>query len=167
MRRKKMLRALLFSRSDANEMLKSGLHCEKTFYGAFVRDLQKAKQEVLIESPFLACKRTESLVPVFRKLKRRGVHVRINTRNPRHHDRELCIQAWQSIKKLRAAGVKVKFYGDMRHRKLAIIDREILWEGSLNIMSQSFSKEIMRRTHSEVFGCANMIRFTAINGWRR
>jgi hypothetical protein len=31
------------------------------------------------------------------------------------------------------------------HRKLAILDREILWEGSLNILSQSRSREIMRR----------------------
>ena len=31
------------------------------------------------------------------------------------------------------------------HRKLAIIDRKILWEGSLNILSQSHSRELMRR----------------------
>jgi len=31
------------------------------------------------------------------------------------------------------------------HRKLAIIDRNILWEGSLNILSQKKSREFMRR----------------------
>lgn len=161
-----MLRQLLFSKSKANDLLESALHTEATFYCSFLRDLKRAKQEVIIESPFIACKRTESLLPVFRKLNKRGVKVRINTRNPRHHDRELCIQAWQSIKMLRGAGVRVKFYDDMRHRKLAIIDKQLLWEGSLNILSQSYSKEIMRRTASEQLAL-QMLRFTGMNGWGR
>lgn len=159
-----MIRQLIFSKSKSHDILKSGLYCEKSFYGAFVRDLRTAKTEVLIESPFMAYKRTQSLLPIFRKLTRRGVRIRINTRNPRHHDRELCIQAWQSIKMLRNAGVKVRFYDDMRHRKLAVIDREVLWEGSLNIMSQSFSKEVMRRTHSAELAM-QMIHFTGITRW--
>ena len=44
-------------------------------------------------------------------------------------------------------GVKVLFT-DCHHRKLAIIDREILYEGSLNILSQGASCEVMRRIES-------------------
>ncbi len=149
---------------DSSSLLTSGLYCESTFYAAFVRDLKRSEHEVIIESPFIACKRTESLLPVFRKLVRRGVKVRINTRNPAHHDRELRIQAWMCIKQLREAGVKVRFYNDMRHRKLAIVDQSILWEGSLNILSQSYSKEIMRRTASPEL-VQQMLRFTGINRW--
>jgi phosphatidylserine/phosphatidylglycerophosphate/cardiolipin synthase-like enzyme len=145
-------------------LLDSALHTESTFYYSFQRDLKHAKQEIIIESPFFACKRTQSLLPIFNKLARKGVKVRINTRNPRHHERELQIQAWQCIKWLRSVGVKVKFYDDMRHRKLAVIDRTVLWEGSLNIMSQSYSKEIMRRTKSETLAI-QMIRFTGMNRW--
>lgn len=159
-----MIRQLLFSKSNNQDILKSGLYCEKSFYSAFVRDLRSAKSEVLIESPFIACKRTESLLPVLRKLTRRGVKVRINTRNPAHHDKELRIQAWQSIKMLRNVGVKVRFYNDMRHRKLAVIDKTVLWEGSLNIMSQSYSKEVMRRTNS-IELAKQMLRFTGMSRW--
>jgi hypothetical protein len=35
------------------------------------------------------------------------------------------------------------------HEKVAIIDRKILWEGSLNILSQRNSREMMRRTFDE------------------
>ena len=35
------------------------------------------------------------------------------------------------------------------HRKLAIIDRSILYEGSLNILSQNDSLEIMQRIEPE------------------
>jgi phosphatidylserine/phosphatidylglycerophosphate/cardiolipin synthase-like enzyme len=159
-----MFRKLLFSKSISTDLLESALHTEATFYCSFMRDLEHAKHEVIIESPFIACKRTESLLPVFKKLTRRGVSIRINTRNPRHHERELQIQAWQSIKWLRSVGVKIRFYDDMRHRKLAVIDRTILWEGSLNIMSQSYSKEIMRRTNSATLA-NQMIRFTGMNRW--
>ena len=160
-----MITSLLFSKSKPTDILSSRLYCDKTFYRAFTSDLRHCKKEVIIESPFLANNRTDSLIPVFRKLTKKGVKVRINTRNPRHHDQELRIQAWQSIKRLRSSGVKVKFYNDMRHRKLAVLDRQILWEGSLNIMSQSYSKEIMRRTNSKVLA-VQMIRFTAMNSWK-
>lgn len=160
-----MIRYFWKSRTENQDLLKSSLHCDRTFYSAFSNDLRRSNDEVIIESPFLANNRTNSLLPIFRKLTRRGVSVRINTRNPAHHDKELCIQAWQSIGKLRAVGVKVKFYNDMRHRKLAVIDKKILWEGSLNIMSQSFSKELMRRTVSGELAI-QMIRFTGINKWK-
>lgn len=159
-----MFRQLLFSKSNSDDLLQSSLYTESTFYNSFIRDLKCAKQEVIIESPFIACKRTEDLLPALKKLTRRGVKVRVNTRNPRHHDQELCIQAWMSIKQLRSVGVKVKFYDDLRHRKLAVIDKQILWEGSLNILSQSYSKEIMRRTRS-VLLATQMIRFTGMNTW--
>lgn len=46
-------------------------------------------------------------------------------------------------------GVQVLVTQNNHHRKLAIIDRDILWEGSLNILSQSESREIMRRTQGD------------------
>ena len=58
----------------------------------------------------------------------------------------------------------IRFYNDFRHRKLAVIDRAILWEGSLNILSQSNSKEIMRRTKS-AFLANQVINFTKMNSW--
>ncbi len=159
-----MIRQLIFRKLHSEELLSSKLYCDKSFYDAFVSDLKHADSEILIESPFIANYRTDTLLPVFKRLRKKGVRVRINTRNPRHHEQELRIQAWQSIKKLRAVGVKVKFYDDMRHRKLAVIDRVVLWEGSLNILSQSNSKEIMRRTYSKQLA-VQMIRFTSMNTW--
>ena len=42
-------------------------------------------------------------------------------------------------------GINIILLKGNHHRKLAIIDRSILWEGSLNILSFSNSQEIMRR----------------------
>jgi hypothetical protein len=50
------------------------------------------------------------------------------------------------------------------HRKLAILDKKILWEGSLNILSQIYSREIMRRIDNqdltlEMFNFLKFYRF--------
>lgn len=156
----------LFNRSKTtgSDLLQSELFNEVSFYGAFMRDIKAAKENITIESPFLTEKRASYFAPTFRKLTQQGIRVRINTRNPRHHDKLLEIQAWKAIRTLRDQGVKVRFYDDMRHRKLAIIDDRILWEGSLNIMSQAGSKEIMRRINSPTLA-QQMAAFTKINSW--
>lgn len=58
---------------DSNDLLQSALHSETTFYCSFKRDLKRATHEVIIESPFIACKRTDTLLPIFRKLTKKGL----------------------------------------------------------------------------------------------
>lgn len=144
-----MLSLLRQSKTKPNDLLKSKLYDEKTFYQAFIKDLSRCQHEVIIESPYLAIKRTDNLSPILQGLVRRGVKVKVNTRYPGHHEELLRIQAWMASKKLKSIGVKVRFFNDYHHRKLAVLDDKILWEGSLNILSQSHSREIMRRIESE------------------
>ena len=149
-------------RVSAAGLVTSKLFDEKAFYQAFEHDAKKAKHTVTIESPFMTERRALQFVKTFNKLKKRGVKVRVNTRNPRHHDKLLEIQCWKAMRTLREVGVKVCTYDDMRHRKLAIIDKQILWEGSLNILSQGNSREIMRRTESPQM-CKQVAAFTKVD----
>ena len=126
----------------------STLHTEVTFYARFIQDLRKAKKEVIIESPFLTYRRALELSPVFVGLVKKGVKVTITTRYPEEHTGYLRIQANLTIPYLAQLGVEVRLLPHHLHRKLAIIDRRILWEGSLNILSQNESSEIMRRIDS-------------------
>ncbi len=50
----------------------------------------------------------------------------------------------------------------MLHRKLAVIDANIVWEGSLNILSQARSAEFMRRIVS--FEIASQTLKIVLNG---
>lgn len=153
----------LFARSKEQplKLLDSRLCSERDFYRLFVKDLKGARSEIIIESPYLTVKRSRNFLPIFTKLRKRGVKIVINTRHPKHHDGSLKFQAWRAIKTLRDCGVKVNLYSDLRHRKLAIVDQTILWEGSLNILSQNNSREIMRRSESKQL-CLQMLRFTGI-----
>ncbi len=125
------------------------LYDESTFYNRFREDLLEAKQEVIIESPFITSRRLEMLKPVFEKLIARGVEVFIMTRDPNEHDESLSKQAEAGIHYFEVLGVQVLLCDGGHHRKLAIIDRKVLWEGSLNILSQSHSREFMRRIDSK------------------
>ena len=142
-------------------MNNSALFDNNTFYKAFERDLRRARQSVIIESPFITRRRMEHLLPILTKLRRKGVHIVVNTRDPKEHNEEYAIQAENAVAAMQDIGIKV-LYTVKHHRKLAIIDEEVLWEGSLNILSQGDSCEIMRRTVSDSLAW-QMLNFTKLD----
>ncbi|HJP81017.1 MAG TPA: phospholipase D-like domain-containing protein [Candidatus Saccharimonadales bacterium] len=139
----------------------SRLYDQNTFYRAFMQDMSCAKKQLIIESPFITRKRVDMLLPTLEKLRRRGVQIIINTRSPEDHDGIYQVQAAEVISAFQALGIVV-LYTAGHHRKLAIIDSEIIWEGSLNILSFSDSCEIMRRITSSDEASA-LIDFIKLN----
>lgn len=122
------------------------LHNELTFYPAFLKDLTAAKREVIIYSPFVSKYRTNMLKSAIERLIKHNVDVFIFTRLPEEYDWNQREQARGIISRLEETGAYVFALHGGIHEKVAIIDREILWEGSLNILSQRSSREMMRRT---------------------
>jgi|SRR5665647_1698749 len=143
-----MIFKYLFKRPDPTPLLSSRLYDEDSFYPAFLSDLSRCRFGVVIESPFITHKRMNALYPSFRRLTKRGVRVIINTRDPQEHEARMAAEAGNAITELQEMGVQVLYTND-HHRKLAILDGKILYEGSLNILSQNSSCEVMRRIESE------------------
>jgi len=145
-------------------MHNSSLFDETTFYKQFSKDLRSCKTEVIIESPFITSDRMATLYPIFEKLIQRKVNVYVITRDPREHSDVYKKQSEAEIQRFESLGVQVFICLGNHHRKLAILDRKILWEGSLNILSQMKSREIMRRiekkeTAGEMFRFLKLKRF--------
>lgn len=130
------------------DLATSQLYDEHTFYLAFERDLKRCKSELLIESPFITTRRVTALLPTLWQLIARGVKITINTRPLEEQDDYMRSLAAGGIKLLQSVGVNVLFTGG-HHRKLVVFDRKVLYEGSLNVLSQCNSCEIMRRIESE------------------
>ncbi len=126
-------------------MSNSCLHDEKTFYQTFLKDLSSCREEIIIECPFITSLRMKTFDRIFKNLLKKGVRIYIITRNPKEHDNGYEIQSEEAISWCEKAGIQVLLCTGNHHRKLAILDRKILWEGSLNILSQAHSREIMRR----------------------
>lgn len=139
----------------------SSLYDQDTFDQQFLRDITRARKSLIVESPFIRLNRVDQLVPVITKLRRRGVQIVINTRNPEEHDQEYGLQAERAVDILQQLGVTVLFTVK-HHRKIAIIDRAVFYEGSLNILSYYDSCEIMRRTVSAV-EAETLIKFIGLN----
>lgn len=105
-----------------------------------------------------------TLYSYFEKLVQRGVRVYVLTRDPKEHSDKYEQQSEAEIQRFERLGVQVFICLGNHHRKLAILDRKILWEGSLNILSQIKSREIMRRieekgTAEEMFRFLKLKRF--------
>jgi phosphatidylserine/phosphatidylglycerophosphate/cardiolipin synthase-like enzyme len=126
-------------------MFSSQLHDEKTFYQTFLRDIQRCQQEIVIESPYITLQRMKTFARIFKKLLEKGVKIYIITRDLKEHESGLEIQSEEVISYCERVGIQVLLCLGNHHRKLAILDRKVLWEGSLNILSQTYSREIMRR----------------------
>ena len=131
------------------DLVHSRLFDDTTFYHQFMNDLKHCKHEVIIESPYISSHRMYSFTRLFESLVARKIKVYVITRDPDEHDLTMKMQAEAEIRKFEAIGVQVLITNDYDHRKLAILDRKILWEGSLNILSQNYSQEIMRRIESK------------------
>lgn len=137
----------MFRNSRQQDAVQSSLYDQTTFYDSFVRDLRDCTQSLVIESPFITLKRINMLLPILQRLRKRQVQIVINTRDPIEHEHDYQLQAQGAIANLQEIGIEV-LYTVRHHRKLAIIDRTIVWEGSLNILSYYDSCEIMRRMTS-------------------
>lgn len=134
-------------RVPAPELLTSQLLNEETFYPSLTKDLKSCSSELLIECPFIAHRRLNQLLPILQELKARKVRVVINTRDPQSDDEDRELGGYRATSRLQQIGVHVVFTGG-HHRKLVVVDRKILYEGSLNVLSQNNSSEVMRRIES-------------------
>lgn len=140
----------------------SELYNEATFFKAFIRDVARARGRVIIESPFMTLRRFRSLETVLERAICRGVRVIVNTRDPDSHNPMMREQALACLETLDELGVEILYTSNL-HRKIAIVD-DVLWEGSLNILSQNDSCEMMRRTASSD-AVKQMIQFTGLSRW--
>lgn len=148
---------------DTSSLLRSQLLNEEAFYDVFTRDIRRARKSIIIESPFITTRRLKSLLHELKRASKRGVLIVINTRDPDTHDNTMRWQAKTGVSWLQNMSASVIYTGNL-HRKLAIVDHNILYEGSLNILSQSDSCEMMRRTDSAEL-VRQIIRFTNLRKW--
>lgn len=119
---------------------------EANFYPAFEADVRSARKQVVILSPFVTRRRIDTLVVPLRALVDSGVRVDVITRGWGSQGTAMDNQD-ECIDYLKGTGVNVITNRNM-HEKVAIIDKKVLWHGSLNILSHRNSTESMLRVES-------------------
>ncbi|MFA7253516.1 MAG: phospholipase D-like domain-containing protein [Patescibacteria group bacterium] len=135
---------------------------EKTFYKAFVKDLLSAQKEVVIHCPFISKFRSSFFKDTFIKLRQRNIPIFIFTRPLEEHEYFAKSEISCALREYEEYGATIIYLPGFIHQKMAVIDRKILWEGSLNILSQRQSREIMRRIDDETTSL-KMLEFLGLN----
>jgi DNA-binding XRE family transcriptional regulator len=134
--------------------MSTNTYTEATFWSAFLADLQQTEGHVIIQSPFISSQRLKLVASDLQKLGRRNVTICLFIQRPRYWDcaPEKLTPQEQCEKHELLANIdllkKWNFHVNLKnkiHSKFAIIDRRILWEGSLNILSHFNGSEHMRR----------------------
>ena len=124
----------------------------KSFYQGFCNDLQNAKREILIVSPFMRKSRITSLMKILAPIIEDGVKVMVVTRPPedfKDRDRDTVIEC---AEKLQENGVTVKYKSDF-HQKFTVVDQSVVWYGSVNFLSFGTHEEsIMRFENADIAG---------------
>jgi superfamily I DNA and/or RNA helicase len=121
---------------------------QKSFYPHLLKDLEKAKKEVIIISGYMTDKRVNMLLPYLHNLTSNNVRIKIFTRPPREtKSREAEIsKLHQDLGKL---GIEIYQHAGT-HEKLVAIDRHIFYTGSLNVLSHNNrTNEMMIRSDSK------------------
>ncbi len=127
------------------------IYNERTFYPAFIKDVLKAEKEVIIYSPFITKYRADFFRKTFVRLRIKDIKLFIFTRPIGEHEEYVQEEARAATQIYESLGARVFFLEGSIHEKIAVIDKKILWIGSMNILSQRSSRELMTRVEDEDF----------------
>jgi phosphatidylserine/phosphatidylglycerophosphate/cardiolipin synthase-like enzyme len=114
------------------------IHDERSFYEVFSSYLSSARQSIWIWSPWTA-KRVRSLLPVFAEAAARNVRITLFVRDPGDQLQRGFQQHLAELREVLTAVVEV----NVMHQKIVVIDKQLVLLGSLNTLSQSWTREVM------------------------
>ncbi len=115
-----------------------------TFQSRFLQDVAQARQSVLIFSPFAAPRRVQWLASALEQCAQKRIPVTIVMRSPEALPERSRKGAQIAVEGLKSQNCSLVFRSDI-HQKYAIIDDNIVWYGSINLLSFGSSQESMMR----------------------
>ncbi len=130
---------------------KLGLFRAKSFGEACLTDISRAKKSVVIFSGFITLDRVAAYGDLFRAKVAEGVAIRCVTRPPRFNGSMAPEASKQALDALESNGAVVDCRREI-HEKVVLIDNEIVWSGSLNVLSHTArTDEFMTRANSPLY----------------
>ncbi len=120
---------------------------KSNFYPVFSSDINQAKNEILIISPFVTKRRTQQIIRDLKPALANKVKITVITR-PVEDFQNKDLTAWkEATQQMQTAGIHLIFKPNI-HQKFAIFDRKIVWYGSINLLSYGSAEESMMRIES-------------------
>ncbi len=107
----------------------------------------EANKEVIISSPGLNQAKVNAFVRLIMQRQENGVKITVVTLNPEGYPEEKIEDTKALVQVLVNCGIKVRLQDHM-HEHFAIIDDEIVWYGSMNLLSRAKVDDNLMRVKS-------------------
>jgi phosphatidylserine/phosphatidylglycerophosphate/cardiolipin synthase-like enzyme len=125
------------------------IHDERSFYEAFSEHLNQARRSIWIWAPWTTPRRVGALLPVLTEAAARRVRMTLFVRDPSDSlqgkpDQQ---QTLAVLRPLLTSVVEI----NVMHQKIVIIDEKTVLLGSLNVLSQSRTREVMLVMHGAYY----------------
>jgi superfamily II DNA or RNA helicase len=141
------MKGQLFSTPDQKEENVDIIFDKSNFYPVFSTDINHAKREILIVSPFVTKQRTQQIMRNLEPALAKKVKVTVVTR-PAEDFQNKDLTAWnEAIEHIKTSGIHLVYKPNI-HQKFAVIDQKIVWYGSINLLSYGSAEESMMRIES-------------------
>ena len=114
----------------------------------YAKDLLEANKEIIISSPGLNHARVDAFVKLIKHRQEDGVKLTVITLNPEGYPEEKIKDTKRLVEILKNCGVRIKLQEHM-HEHFAIIDDEIVWYGSMNLLSRAKVDDNLMRVKSK------------------
>ncbi|MEU0840993.1 AAA domain-containing protein [Streptomyces sp. NPDC005962] len=118
----------------------TGIDDERTFFSTFEDEIREARTSIWLWAPWVA-NRVRGILPLLREAVARGVRVTVFIRDDT--DQLQARPAGQSLIADLRSTVHTVIPVNVMHQKIAVIDERTVMIGSLNTLSQSWTREVM------------------------
>ena len=134
-------------RSDNTDNI-SSIYDSTDFFDVFAPDITEAKQEIIISSPYVSKRTVDKMLKLFISVIDKVIVV---TRPPENYESESNrFRVKQCIDILRSCGMRVRLVSNL-HQKFAVVDKSLVWYGSINFFSFGTSDEnVMRLINTHI-----------------
>ena len=114
----------------------------------YAKDLLEANKEIFISSPGLNYAKVDAFVKLIKHRQEDGVKLTVITLNPEGYPEEKIEDTKRLVEILKNCGIRIKLQEHM-HEHFAIIDDEIVWYGSMNLLSRAKVDDNLMRVKSK------------------
>lgn len=125
----------LFSALSTEKQITNAIFDMDTYAPIYHRDLTEAEHEIVISSPSLSRKKVQYLMNLLKPRQEEGIKVSIVTYHPDTYKYGGDTVRMNLLHQLQHAGFSIQ-YVHQNCEKFAVIDRRIVWYGSMNLLSK-------------------------------
>ena len=148
----------IYSENDAEKQEANAIFDIDSYFEVYRRDLLNANREIIISSPAISTKKVEEILLMLKEKQEAGLRIVIVTWKPDRYgygDSEY----WMELQeRMRRSGFEMNLVEDYCEH-YCIVDREIVWYGSMNFLGKEDAEDNLMRVDSRAIA-AELLELT-------